>query len=234
MTRILYWDIDGTLLSTGRAGVPALEDGVAKAIGIRPALHGMHTSGLTDRMIVRAVLAELGHPPDEEAETVALAAYVAALPARLTEKRGGVLPGVIELLDGLASREDVVSLLLTGNMRGGAHAKLTSYGLVEYFNYFNGCGFGDDGYDRVEIAQGLLERTARRWGAPAANTGVLIGDTPADIACGRALGLRVLAVATGVHPLAELEACGAWWALDRLPTANALIERIDTVPLGRL
>ena len=228
MTQILYWDIDGTLLSTGRAGVPALEDGVERAIGTRPALHEMHTSGLTDRMIVRAVLAELGHPPDEQAETVALESYVAALPERLKEKRGGVLPGVLELLDSLASREDVVSLLLTGNMRGGAQAKLTSYGLADYFD---GGGFGDDGYDRVEIAQGLLERTAQRWGSAAASAGVLIGDTPLDIACGHALGIRVLAVATGVHPVSELAECGAWWVVDHLPTAELLLERMDSFPL---
>lgn len=228
MTQILYWDIDGTLLSTGRAGVPALEDGVEQAIGIRPALHDMHTSGLTDRMIMRAILAELGHPPDEQAETAALAGYVAALPGRLAEKRGGVLPGVVELLDSLCARDDVVSLLLTGNMRGGAHAKLSSYGLADYFH---GGGFGDDGYDRVEIAQGLLERTAQRWGTAAASTGVLIGDTPLDIACGRALGIRVLAVATGVHPVAELAESRPWWVLECLPTASALIERIGAFPL---
>lgn len=224
MTRILYWDIDGTLLSTGRAGVPALEDGVEQAIGFRPSLNDMHTSGLTDRMIVRAVLADLGHPPDEEAETAALEAYVAALPGRLTEKRGGVLPGVTELLDDLARRKDVVSLLLTGNMRGGAQAKLSAYGLA---HYFDDGGFGDDGYDRVEIAQRLLERTAQRWGTKAAEAGVLIGDTPLDVSCGRALGIRVLAVATGVHPVAELEACGAWWVLGCVPTAGALLDRID-------
>ena len=224
-TRILYWDIDGTLLTTARAGVPALEDAFEVVTGRRPSLAEMATSGLTDRMIVRTVLHTMGANADDAAVADVLRNYVAVLPSRLTQRRGWVMPGVIELLESLSTRPDTVNLLLTGNMRGGASAKLSSYCLD---HVFDDGGFGDDGFDRVDIATHLLARTEQRWGAAAARTGVVIGDTPLDVACAQAMGLRALAVATGTHSVEELAACDPWWVCDVLPSADELIARMDS------
>jgi phosphoglycolate phosphatase len=154
-----------------------------------------------------------------------LGVYVEALPSRLAQRMGWVMPGVIDLLDALARRPDTVNLLLTDNVRGGAAAKLSAYGLDQFFDEG---GFGDDGFDRVDIARHLLARTEQRWGLAAALDGVVIGDTPLDIACARTLGLRALAVATGTHSLAELAACEPWWVCDVLPPADELIARVDS------
>ena len=224
-TRIFYWDIDGTLLTTARAGVPALEDGVERVTGRRPSLAEMVTSGLTDRMIVRTVLLTMGANADDATVDDVLRVYVDVLPDRLTQRRGRVLPGVVALLESLSSRSDTVNLLLTGNMRAGAGAKLRSYGLD---HFFDDGGFGDDGFDRVDIATHLLARAEERWGAAAARAGVVIGDTPLDVGCARAMGWRAIAVATGSHAADELAACDPWWVRDGLPSADELIARMDS------
>jgi phosphoglycolate phosphatase len=224
-TRIFYWDIDGTLLTTTRAGVPALEDAVETVTGRRPSLAGMVTSGLTDRMIVRAVLDAMDANADDTVVDDVLRIYVDVLPGRLAQRRGWVMPGVVDVLESLSTRPDTVNLLLTGNVRGGASAKLSAYGLD---HFFDDGGFGDDGFDRVDIAKHLLARTEERWGASAIRGGVLIGDTPLDVACARAMGLRSVAVATGAHSVEELAACDPWWVCEVLPSADQLIARLDS------
>jgi phosphoglycolate phosphatase-like HAD superfamily hydrolase len=223
-TRIFYWDIDGTLLTTTRAGVPALEDAVEAVTGRRPSLVEMATSGLTDRMIVRAVLEAMDADSADSVVDDVLRIYVDVLPGRLAQRRGWVMPGVVDLLDALSTRPDTVNLLLTGNMRGGASAKLSAYGLD---HFFDDGGFGDDGFDRVDIAKHLLARAEDQWGSAAARGGVLIGDTPRDVAGARAGGLRAVAGATGAHPVEELAACDPWWVCDVLPSADELIARMD-------
>jgi phosphoglycolate phosphatase len=223
--RIFYWDIDGTLLTTARAGVPALEDAVERVTGRRPSLDEMATSGRTDRMIVRTVLHEMGANADDASVADVLRIYVDVLPGRLTQRRGRVMPGVIDVLESLSARPDTINLLLTGNMRGGARAKLSSYGLD---HFFDDGGFGDDGFDRIDIATHLLARVEERWGAEAARAGVVIGDTPLDVACARATGLRAVAVATGTHSAEDLAACEPWWVCNVLPSADELIARMDS------
>jgi phosphoglycolate phosphatase-like HAD superfamily hydrolase len=222
---IVYWDIDGTLLTTARAGVPALEDGAEAVVGRRPDLSSMRTTGMTDRMIARAILLSMGHPAHDDGEARLLDAYTSALPGRLTEKRGQVLPGVVEALDGLAARDDVVNVLLTGNMRAGAEAKLRHYGL---WKYFSTGGFGEDGVDRVDIARAAISRVRDLYG-PRADHGVLIGDTPYDVAAGKDVGLRVVAVSSAAHSSAELTSLDPWWVVDRIPAADDLVRRLDEV-----
>ena len=223
MTRIVYWDIDGTLLTTARAGVPALEDAVEHVTGVRPDLTSWHTAGLTDRMIVRDILADLGHTSPTH-DAAVLETYAARLPQRLTEKRGRVLPGVVEALTALHEAPDVHNLLLTGNVRAGAQAKLESYDL---WHFFAAGGFADDGFDRIDIARSLLARTTERYGSGPARAGVIVGDTPLDVACGLTVGLRVLGVATGAFSREQLEEAGAWRAVDVLPSAGQLLELHD-------
>lgn len=219
---VIYWDIDGTLLTTARAGVPALEDGAEAAVGTRPDLSGMRTAGLTDRMIAKAILAELGHENDEQREAVLLQTYAAALPSRLLERRGSVLPGVLETLNDLHADDTVANVLLTGNVRGGAEAKLRSYGL---WSFFSTGGFSEDGLDRADIARAAMKRAEELHG-PAAKSGILIGDTPYDIRAGAEVGLRVLAVASPVHSLDELSRHDPWWVLPQVPSASQLLARM--------
>lgn len=221
---VVLWDIDGTLLTTARAGVVALEDGVAEILDRREDLSGLVTSGLTDRMIARAILASLEIGPDPVVENALLAAYCRQLPYRLTQRRGRVMEGVIEILERLRIRRDVSMLLLTGNMRAGATAKLRSYALEHYFDLEFG-GFGDDGYDRIEIAAALLDQLAERQGIQRESV-YIIGDTPFDVVCGKEVGVRTVAVASGLHGLDELLEHDPWWVVERLPPAHEFLFKL--------
>jgi len=220
----VLWDIDGTLLTTARAGVAALEDGVREVLGFDADLSALPTSGLTDAMVARAILIELGLDADPAIEAALLAVYARRLPERLTQRRGRVMEGVVEIVEILSRRADVVMGLLTGNIRPGATAKLTSYGLMEFFDFEVG-GFGEDGYERTEIGRSFLARLRAAY--PALDGSVyLVGDTPSDVACGRALDMRTIAVASGLHTVEELGAAGPWWVVERLPPADEFLDRL--------
>ena len=130
MTVHLFWDIDGTLLSTARAGVFALEDAAREVLGIDLDFSSMRTAGLTDAEIALEICGARGM---QDRTGDYLRAYGRLLPESLHRRRGAVLPNVRENLEALHARDDVVNLLLTGNIREGAEAKLRHYGLWEFF-----------------------------------------------------------------------------------------------------
>jgi len=212
---VLFWDIDLTLLSTARAGIFALEDAAREVLGVEADYSELKTAGLTDSQIVRMLIAR--HDAEETPETVAafLRAYEARLPARLPERQGRVLDGVKEILDDLRERRRVHCLLLTGNTRAGAAAKLAHYGLDRDFEEGAFCLDMDD---RDAIARRALDVAAGVIGSsPDLERTFVIGDTPHDIACGRAIGVRTVAIASGVHPAAELDQHEPWLVWERLP-----------------
>ena len=158
----------------------------------------------------------LGVEPQEGTVRAMVRRYEELLPASLPLKRGSVLPNVREILEHLESRTDVRSYLLTGNTRGGARAKLTYYGLIDFFA--DGAFAEDDG-DRSSIARRAL--TLARQEAPVADDGVfVIGDTPHDIECAKAIGARTIAVATGGYEMEELQAHGPWRIFKALPACE--------------
>lgn len=218
MRTVLFWDIDGTLLSTGRAGVFALEEAARLTTGRSLDLSTLHTAGLTDAEIAREILARAGLPPEAALTEAFLREYEKALPERLGWRTGRVLPRVREILHALHGRADVASFLLTGNTRAGAAAKLEHYGLQ---GYFLGGAFADGYGDRSSVARHAMIVARKVLGAelPPRHT-YLIGDTPHDIACGRIIGARTIAVATGAYNLADLIPHGPWAALERLPPAE--------------
>jgi phosphoglycolate phosphatase len=224
MTTFLFWDIDGTLLTTARAGIFAWEDATHEVLGGRSDMAGMQTAGLTDAEIAVALVREHG---DEDSHMAArlLQEYASNLPAALPRREGHVLPNVRENLEALAARDDVVNMLLTGNVAGGAEAKLRHYGLWEYFGA--GGAFSVVGSDRPSIARRARELAAEHSGNgswPAGEDMVVIGDTPHDVACGKTIGARTVAVATGpVYQLDELRACDPWMAVPQLPEPAELI-----------
>ena len=212
MSVALFWDIDGTLLTTARAGVFSLEDALEEVSGVRADLNGMATAGMTDYTIAEAALAGVGHAADEETVRRFLEVHGRQLPEYLHRREGHVLPGVREVLADLSGREDVVNLLLTGNIEAGAAAKLAHYGLDGYFRA--GGAFCVGPGERAEIARRALPLAN---GSPA----FVIGDTPADVECGKAIGARTIAVATGSYSVEELEATEPWSVLESLPEPAA-------------
>jgi phosphoglycolate phosphatase-like HAD superfamily hydrolase len=226
VTLYLFWDIDGTLLTTARAGIFAFEDACEEVLGERIDMSTLSTAGLTDAEIARDLVASRG-VQDPAAVGALLAAYERLLPERLGWREGRVMPNVRENLDALSARDDVVSMLLTGNVAGGAEAKLRHYGLWDYFAETGGA-FSVEGSDRPSIA-----RAARTLAAEAgdADGTYVVGDTPHDVRCGKVIGARTVAVATGPsYTLAELRACEPWLALEALPGPDkfmALLELPD-------
>ena len=213
MTHVLLWDIDGTLLSTARAGVFALEEAARELCGRDVDLQSIDTAGLTDGEIAAAVLESCGQPASGEEVARFLRAYERHLPERLGWRQGRVMPGVEAVLEDLAGHPDVVSLLLTGNTPAGAAAKLAHYGLDRHFDAGVFC---EDHEDRLSIARRAAALAAER-AAVDSDALVVIGDTPHDVRAANEIGARVVAVASGQYTREELERCDPWLVLDGLP-----------------
>lgn len=228
MTHVLFWDIDGTLLTTARAGVYALEQAAEDLLGRPVSLQEMRTGGLTDAQIAATVLEDQDADAGPERVAEFLRAYESHLPTRLGWRQGRVLDGVEPILEDLAARPGVVSMLLTGNTPAGAAAKLSHYRLDRHL--FDG-GFCADGDDREAIAARAWALAAQRAGGELdADLSYVIGDTPHDVRCAGTIGVRAVAVASGPFTREELEASGAWLVLDTLPEPQRFAELLALPP----
>ncbi len=221
---VLFWDIDGTLITTRRAGMFAWNDSVKELTGREFDLKvTIRTAGLTDYQIAVKTFELLGVEPDETLVRRLVQRYEELLPSSLPLRDGCVLPNVREILEHLRDREDVRSYLLTGNTRGGARAKLTYFGLMEFFP--DGA-FSEDASARSAIAARALALARRA--APVADDRVfVIGDTPHDIECGRAIGARTIAVATGDYTLDELLEHDPWRSFEALPPVDEFVDLLS-------
>jgi phosphoglycolate phosphatase len=224
MTTVLFWDIDGTLLTTARAGVFALEAAAAEVIGTTVDLSQLPTAGLTDREIAREILSLHGVEPTPPRVKQLLWRYGEGLPANLPRKQGQVMPGVLDLLQALQDQPlPVLSLLLTGNIQAGARAKLRHYGLDGYFDQG---AFADEAHDRPAIARQGLALAQSLVGEVAPEQVYVIGDTPHDIHCGKAIQARTIALATGSYGAPQLETHDPWWLLEQLPSPAVFFEKV--------
>ncbi len=213
---VLFWDIDGTLLTTGRAGMFAWDDSVKELTGRDFDLKtAVRTAGFTDYQIAVKTFEVLGIEPTPDMVERLVRRYEELLPASLPRRNGRVLDNVREILEHLRrDHPDVRSYLLTGNTRGGAKAKLTYYGLWEFFP--DGA-FCENTQARSSIAARALA-LARSTG-PVADDGVfVVGDTPHDIECANTIGAKTIAVATGGYTLEELLTHQPWRAFEILPS----------------
>jgi phosphoglycolate phosphatase len=198
---ICLFDIDGTLLSSGGAGKAALEAALVEDLGI-PLAVKVPYSGRTDRAIIRDLLQQHGVRDTPELVQKLLAGYLRRLPDCLCNHNGCVLPGIHDLLELLGRRDDVAVGLLTGNVRAGAKAKLGHFGLFEHFRFG---GFGDEHFDRNDVAREALAAIREHGHVDVEPEQIwVIGDTPLDVECARAIGARVAAVATGFHSIEHL------------------------------
>jgi phosphoglycolate phosphatase-like HAD superfamily hydrolase len=220
---ILFWDIDGTLLSTAKAGVFAWEEAVRELIGREFELARMRIAGLTDYQIAVRTFERLGVELDEAGLRRFVDRYGELLPSSLPRKRGCVMPNVREILEHLRSHTNVRSYLLTGNTRAGARAKLTHYDLIQYFP--DGA-FAEDSGDRASIARRALG-LARQQGPVTEDRLFVIGDTPHDVECAAAINARTIAVATGGYAIEELRACAPWRVFDQLPDPDSFAALIN-------
>jgi phosphoglycolate phosphatase len=200
--RLLLFDIDGTLIASGGAGEWALRDAMKSRFEIEEDLNGILLAGATDKKIAVAMLEKNGLAPNPENIAALLDEYLSHLETRMPKHNGRVLPGMIELLEILAKREEAVLALLTGNIVRGAEIKLTHYGVWHHFEFG---AFADDHHDRNELGKFAQARALDRYGIEfPPNKIFVIGDTPRDIECGRAIGAKTVAIATGHYSLEEL------------------------------
>ena len=226
--KLALFDIDGTILRSDGAGRHALHGALREEFGhVGPADHPF--DGKTDRQIVRELMRLEGNDDaaiDRRMETV-LARYLEVLHVELTT--GGhevtLLPGVLELLDALEQRSDVTLGLLTGNVAAGAAAKLAAVG-IDVGRFAVGA-YGSDHEHRPELPALAQRRARERLGHSIEGERlVIIGDTPADVDCGRALGARAIAVATGRYGMAELASHGPAVVFPDLTDTAAVVHAI--------
>jgi len=210
MRKLVLFDIDGTLVLTGGAGMRAMNRACA-AIAARPdALDGIPVAGRTDRIILADVVARLGRAIDDSLLEDLRARYIANLGEEIARPGSGVkavMPGIRDLLDALERRPDVFVGLLTGNFEAGARIKLGYFDLWRYFR----CGaYGDDAADRNALVPFAVERAVGcGMPEPAPRDVLVVGDTPHDVACARAANAVAVGVATGSFSEHQLREAGA-------------------------
>ena len=223
MRRLILFDIDGTLVQGGPAK-DAFVSAMTDTYGTPGPLEDISFAGKTDPQIARELLRGTGMPDDEiEAGFERLwVRYLTNLEALLPADPVRVLPGVEDLLHALVGYDDVGVGLLTGNIVGGARLKLRSGGLWEHFTFGS---YGSDHEERDELPAIAVERARELYGdVVRADLAVVVGDTPRDVACGKAGGTRTVAVATGSFSVDALAASDPDHLLVDLASTDAVME----------
>lgn len=227
MTKLVLFDIDGTLLDSNGAGRRAMIAALGRVFGTPGPIESYSMAGKVDTEIVAELMSAAGLPKDviKSSTPEYFAAYVEELERRIGEHNVRPLPGAVDLLHNLHRHPDVALGILTGNMTQGAMIKLRYAGLADYFD---GLGaFGDDAHSRLALPAIAVQRARATFGRHYAGKNVVIvGDTPADIECGRALGVRSIAVATGPYSCADLRQYGPDFCFPDLRDTEAIMDAI--------
>lgn len=230
-TRLVLWDVDGTLVESAKIGRDAFFDAFEKVVG-HPPTEMVPFAGRTDLEIAHDMLGAAGVDGGEELLDHFEEELVAAMAARVDElaERGRALPGTHSALERLHAEPGVIQSLLTGNVERNAMLKLKPFGLARFVEF--GCGaYGSDHRVRGELVAIARARAEHAHGGPIARGDVvLIGDTPLDVAAAREGGARAVGVATGPYDEAELAASGADAVLPDLSDT----ERVAGAVLGDL
>src|SRR5262245_9842206 len=208
--RLVLFDIDGTLLAAGRVARDSILKALERAYGWNAAEEHWNRdkydfSGKTDPQIVRElVMEDVGRERFEQGLPAALQIYLGELERQLVPGSVVPKPGIVELLARLAERPEVTLGLLTGNLEPGARLKLAP---PDFNRYFPFGAFGSDSHDRYQLPAVAVERalahTGRRFQGKSV---VIVGDSVHDVACRRSLGVRAVAVATGITSVERLSA----------------------------
>jgi phosphoglycolate phosphatase len=227
--RLVLFDIDGTILLTAGAGRRAIVAALSEEVGPAEAFARIRFDGKTDPQIVAELLEAAGHAGPHEAERLQRLCrrYVGHLARELERptSRTTLMPGVPELLDRLGADSGVLLGLLTGNLAEGAALKLRSGGIDPA--RFPVGAYGSDSAYRPDLPRIAARRAEPFFGrVPQGNDVVIIGDTPADIACGSGIAARAVAVATGSYSVSDLQSCAPHAVFESLRDTDAVVDAI--------
>jgi phosphoglycolate phosphatase len=226
--RLVLFDIDGTLLNSGGMGRASMQRALAEIFG-SPGNPSYRYDGKTDKQIVRDVMRLEGHSDariDASMERL-IALYLDGLRVGAKSGKFNVRPldGVVSLLDALEAREDIVLGLLTGNVEPGARIKLSAAGIDP--DRFRVNAFGSDHEHRPELPAIAQRRASETLGVDIAGERlIVIGDTPADIECGRSLGARAIGVASGHYTVDQLQTHDPYAVFSSLKNTTEVLETI--------
>jgi phosphoglycolate phosphatase len=221
---LILFDIDGTLLLSGRAGLRAMTRAFEATFGIPAAFAGEQFGGRTDSSLVTKALQAHGLPDTPEAHERFRQNYIPLL-AEEIEHPGtghkGLMPGARELLEALGDHDHLHLALLTGNYRDAAEVKLQHFEIADHFEWG---AFSDDSADRNALVP-IARSRAETYDIPgeAIARVIVIGDTPHDIECARVAGAKSIAVATGGFTVEQLRAAGADEVLQDLSDTQAVL-----------
>jgi phosphoglycolate phosphatase-like HAD superfamily hydrolase len=220
---LLLWDIDGTLICSDRAGERSLLILIKELYGrdLGDTLP-VQLQGRTDTSIARDILAFLGVTSTPEEERRFREAYLALLPRTLPAGKSKLHPGIQEALEAVHAHPEIHQGLLTGNHREGARLKLSHLGIWHYFEFG---AYADDSSIRNELGPFALARAKEKLGIDFPPGRVwIIGDTPHDVACGKAIGAKTIAVATGSYSVEQLAALNPTHTFQDLSDTAALLK----------
>lgn len=220
--RLFLFDIDGTLITSGGAGEAALRQAMSSRFGVVEDLRGITLAGATDALIAASLLEKHGLESSPHNIAALLDSYLHHLKESIARHSGRVLPGILPLLDALRQRPEAVIALLTGNMVRGAEIKLSHYGVWDYFEFG---AFADDHRDRNELGKFAQARAIEKHGISFLPSEIfVIGDTPRDIECGKAIGAKTVAIATGNYDRASLAAHSPDFLFEDLRDTKTVLE----------
>jgi phosphoglycolate phosphatase len=229
VSTVLLFDVDGTLVLTGGAGLRAMARAFEEVFGVADAAARIQMAGRTDAWIVSQLTSEHTVSAGQRELTRFRDAYLAHLSIELDKpgSRKGVMPGVHRLMAAVAERDDLHPALLTGNYQRGARAKLEYFDL---WRHFRGGAFGDTALDRNSLIREAMASVLAHGGpdVPGARA-IIIGDTPLDVACAASAGARSIAVATGNYSSAELRTAGADIVFENLADTPAVLAAMDAL-----
>jgi phosphoglycolate phosphatase-like HAD superfamily hydrolase len=219
--RLVLFDIDGTLIDSGGAGVRSLDLALKDLFSIENGFHGISMAGKTDTQIIKEGIIKHGLSANGTIDAV-IKAYLNYLKREINNDRKHVKPGIYEVLEELKPLQDLGLGLLTGNIEEGARIKLEPFRLNEYFP---AGAFGSDDEDRNNLLPIAVKRFEELFQQKIeADNCIIVGDTPRDVECAHIYGAMCIAVATGPYSYDDLIEAGADYVVHDLSDRNALLQ----------
>lgn len=231
--KLVLFDVDGTLISTGGAGMRAFYRALKDHFDVDVNNSAIRPDGKTDPLILKELLCHcnLAERWCEGTRDMLFSKYLGCLEEEMSEARSRgliqILPGVLDLLKILSRHRDFAVGLVTGNLEKGAFTKLSHAGLDGFFHFG---GYGSDSEDRTELTRVAIQRGTRLVAPKPVENSFVIGDTPLDVLHGHAAGAYVVAVASARYGMDDLASCNPDLLVSDLTSADIIISFMRQAP----